>query len=149
MGMQRLSAAQTAAISFHRRADDIIIRLVDGQRTSGGLRMKAQPQGAGIFWHESGSRIILAQMRRAARSLQISSKKINVRIKRRMINAGAKSSTFIFCGEITSSTYSIPSRIVKRPVPERRWSRPHGMIAADADSVPARNKFCAGIRLCR
>jgi len=67
ISVQRLRAAEHRGKGLNRGADDVVIRLLRGQRAAGGLRMKAQRPGARILGLCSAQPWLCAQMRRAAR----------------------------------------------------------------------------------
>ena len=54
IGVQRLRAAQHRGQRLKRRAHDVVLRLLRGERAAGGLRVEAQRPGARILARRSG-----------------------------------------------------------------------------------------------
>jgi hypothetical protein len=89
--VQRLGAAEHAGQRLDRRAHDVVERLLGGQRHARGLHVRAHEPRLRVLGAE-GLLSSRAQMRRAARSLAISSKKSICALKKND-SRGAKSST--------------------------------------------------------
>ena len=72
-------------------ADDVVLRLLRGERGTGGLGVEAEHPGARDSSRRSWSRMMPAQRRRAARNLATSSRKLLCALKKKE-RRGAKRS---------------------------------------------------------
>ncbi len=139
--VQRLCAAQDRCQSFHGGPDNIIVRLLSRQRTAGRLRVKAQPQGTGIF----GMKTVPHNLRPHAAGrahFAYLFKKIDMRIekegqpRRKVVHIH-----FFTANHVIHIFDAVTDG--ERQFLDGRGSRFADVIAADADGVPARNIFCA------
>ncbi len=92
VGVQRLRPAEHRGHRLVGDAHDVVRRLLRGERHAGGLASGSAASTSAGPWRRSARACRLAQMRRAARSLAISSKK-SLWMSKKNERRGAKAST--------------------------------------------------------
>ena len=110
VGVERVGAAEHRRQRLQRRPDDVVVRLLRGQRHAGRLAVEAQLPRSLASWRRTGRACARAQSVRAARYLAISSKKSLWALKKNDMR-GTKSSTSS-PASTPHCTYSRPSRSV-------------------------------------
>ena len=110
IGVQGLRAAHHRGKRLQGGADDVVVRLLRGERAAGGLRVEAQRPGARVLRAEAlGHRLVPDAARGAV--FRDFLEEIVVRVEEER-QRGANSST-ARPRRMPHSTYSIPSRSVK------------------------------------
>ena len=137
VGVQRLRAAQHAGQRLDRRARDVVQRLLGGQRHARRLHVGAHAATSAGRAPPKVSRSSRAQIRRAARSLAISSKKSicalkkNDSARREVVDVQAAADGLLDVGQ--------PVLERERELLRRRRAGLADVVAADAHRVPARH----------